>query len=290
MHYRFMRYPGGKPKAVTLSYDDGVVQDMRFSDILLKYNMKCTFNLNAESLRSPEKGMRDSQVKEYILDRGHEVAVHGLLHKAEGTMRPIAGIQDVLNCRLDLEKRFGTIIRGMAYPDSGITRYPDKNTDYSKIKSYLTELDIAYSRTLAGDNDLFLLPEDWHRWMPTAHHKNPEILQYIEKFTALNFNSPFVYGAHRFSRLFYMWGHSYEFDNDNNWDLLEQICAKLGGKDDTWYATNIEIYEYVEAYNSIQYSADESIMYNPTLYTLWFEIDNVLYSIEPGQILKIEDN
>ena len=45
MIYHFMRYPGGKPKAVTLSYDDGVIQDIRMAQVLDKYGLKCTFNL-----------------------------------------------------------------------------------------------------------------------------------------------------------------------------------------------------------------------------------------------------
>ena len=293
MRYRFLRFPGGKPKAVTLSYDDGIIQDERFSDLLQKYNIKCTFNINGKSLRAPEKDLPDDVIKKCILDRGHEVAVHGLRHKAEGTLRPISGIRDVLDCRLDLEKRFGIIIRGMAYPDSGITRYPDNNTDYETIKNYLKELDIAYSRTLSGDNSNFFLPSDWHRWMPTAHHYNPEIFNYIKEFVNIDFNSPKIYGAHRFSRLFYLWGHSYEFDNEHNgksgWEHIEKICKELGGRDDIWYATNIEIHDYVEAYHSIRYSADETIMYNPTLYTLWFEIDSKLYSINPGETIKVEE-
>ena len=37
----------GKMKAVTFSYDDGVMQDVRLIEILDKYNLKATFNLNA---------------------------------------------------------------------------------------------------------------------------------------------------------------------------------------------------------------------------------------------------
>lgn len=37
----------GKKKAVTFSYDDGVVQDIRFVELLNKYELKCTFNLNS---------------------------------------------------------------------------------------------------------------------------------------------------------------------------------------------------------------------------------------------------
>ena len=43
----FIRFPEGKSKAFTLSYDDGVRQDKRFVKILNKYGLKSTFNLNS---------------------------------------------------------------------------------------------------------------------------------------------------------------------------------------------------------------------------------------------------
>ena len=39
-----------KKKAITFSYDDGVTQDIRLIELLNKYNLKCTFNLNSELL------------------------------------------------------------------------------------------------------------------------------------------------------------------------------------------------------------------------------------------------
>ena len=36
----------GKKKAVTFSFDDGVMQDIRVIEILDKYGLKGTFNLN----------------------------------------------------------------------------------------------------------------------------------------------------------------------------------------------------------------------------------------------------
>jgi hypothetical protein len=178
------------------------------------------------------------------------------------------------------------IIRGMAYPDSGITKFTS-DTDYSTVKSYLSELDIAYSRTLGGDNDSFELPSDWHAWMPTVHHNNARIDEYIDKFLAIDLSAK-AYCASRRPRLFYIWGHSYEFDRNDNWDHLEHICKRLSDNDDIWYATNIEIYDYVTAYNSLRYSADGHIVYNPTLLKIWFVVDGAPYSIEPGETLKIQ--
>ena len=283
MAYRFLRFPNGKSKAVTLSYDDGSSFDQTMVDILNRYGIKCTLNLNSCRLDT-EGALTVAQIKK-MLEQGHEVAVHGANHYASGLVRPAEGIRDVLHCREALETTFGRIIRGMAYADSGINRFIDGN-NYETVRNYLNQLGIVYSRTLGKDNDSFELPTDWYAWMPTAHHASPNLMELIDKFLALDNNTG--YTAMRYPRLFYLWGHGYEFHYGNNWDLLESICAKLGGKDDIWYATNIEIYDYVMAYQSLLWSADSKRVYNPTLFTLWFSIDDSMYTIAPGETLVIE--
>lgn len=285
MRYKFLRFPGGKPKAVTFSYDDGVREDIQLVEIINRHGIKCTFNLNNDIMRG-ENNFTDEEIKKYFLSNGHEVAVHGSMHRALGNVSAIDGIRDVLECRLELEKKTGKIIKGMAYPDTGITVFVN-NASYENIKSYLKDLGIVYSRTLGGDNNSFQLPQDWYAWMPTAHHNNPQIMEYIDEFVNMDLSTK-TYCARRQPRLFYMWGHSYEFRNADNWEHLEEICAKLGGKDDTWYATNMEIHDYVEAYNSLVYSADGRKVYNPTLVRIWVDVDGVLYDIAPGETKDFE--
>ena len=43
--YAFLRFPNFRKKAVTLSYDDGVIYDKRLMRILDEYGLKATFNL-----------------------------------------------------------------------------------------------------------------------------------------------------------------------------------------------------------------------------------------------------
>lgn len=281
----FMRYPGGKAKAATFSYDDGVVQDKRLAEIFDKYGIKATFNFN--NIRPGRHSYSKEEIQEYFLSKGHEIAVHGAHHRANGHTRTIEGIKEVLDCRLELEERCDSIIRGMAYPDTGINLMGNFGT-YEQIKNYLTELDIAYARTLGGDNDSFMLPQDFHAWMPTAHHKNPQIMEYIDKFLSMDLSDK-TYYAKRVPRLLYIWGHSYEFDKDNNWELMEEICSKLAHNDEIWYATNIEIYDYVQAYKSLRYSANCRKVYNPTLYTIWLDVDAKLFSVKPGETICIEE-
>jgi len=280
MRYRFLRFPGGLGKAITLSYDDGCADDVRFCDRITEAGLKCTFNLTS---RKMVDAIPPETIREKFLKRGHEIAVHGAYHRAEGNVRAVEGIKDVLDCRLELEKEHGMIIRGMAFPDSGITLF-NNGASYESIRNYLKELDIVYSRTLAGDNKKFTLPTDWYAWMPSAHHSNPEIFEYIEEFLNIDVSEK-AYGARRHPRLFYMWGHSFEFKD--KWELLDELCEKLGGHEDIWYATNMEIYDYVTAYNSLVFSADGTIIYNPTLIKLWFDIDGKAYSINPGETLNI---
>lgn len=276
MSYRFLRFPEGKGKAVTLSYDDGVRDDLKMVDVLNRHGVKCTFN------HTNAVYMTKDEIVENILSKGHEIAIHGAEHQAEGLLRPIEGIEDVLSCRKELENKFRLIIRGMAYPDSGIRNLLPGVT-YENIKMYLKNLDIVYTRTLGADNNRFRLPNDWYAWTPTAHHNNPELEKYMDEFLQLDVSEQ--YSSDRFPRLFYLWGHSYEFERNDNWGLLEHICDKLSGKSDVWYATNMEIYHYVQAYRALSFSADGQIVYNPTLYTVWFEIEGKQYSVQPGKTL-----
>ena len=279
-----LRFPEGKTKAVTLSYDDGSGHDIRFLETIDKYGLKCTFNLVGDSVAQNNRTMNNDYIKENIIGKGHEVATHGYFHRAQDLIRPIEGIREVYDSRVALEKAFGMIIRGMAFPDRGIDRL-DRPEVYARIRSYLSELDIAYCRSLGDDNDNFTLPDDFLCWMPTAHHDNPKIFEYIEKFMSLNVDKQ--YCASRGPRLFYLWGHSFEFENKGNWDHLEKICAALSNGENVWYATNIEICEYVNAYRSLIYSADGMTVYNPTLKDIWFNVDGTPYRVGSGETVKL---
>lgn len=279
--YRFMRFPEGKTKAVTFSYDDGYTADLKIAGILDSFGMKGTFNLNSAYIGTVNK-MTVEEIEEHLLDKGHEIAIHGEYHLAPGKLSLNEGIREFSNCRISLEKTFKRIIRGCAYPDSGI-RVIEGNITKEDIKGYMKSLGIVYGRTLGGDNDSFNLPSDFLEWIPTAHQTNPEIFNMIDKFLAIDVDS--LYISSRSPRLFYVWGHAFELNS--NWTLLERIAEKLSHKSDTWYATNIEICDYINAYNSLIFSSDEKTVYNPTLVTLYFTTNNRLYEIKSGETINI---
>lgn len=283
MKYLFMRYPGGLSKAVTLSYDDGTPSDIRLCDTVSAYGMKCTFNLGGSDVEARRCVCLD-YVKENMLGRGHEVANHGYLHRAMDCIRMADCVAEVLDGRRALEREFGILIRGYVYADRCL-RADEAPEVYARVRPMLEDLEITYARTAGGDNDRFDLPSDFYQWMPTAHHKNPNLFDWIDRFTSLDINS--LYIAERRPRLFYIWGHSNEFETGGNWNRLEEICRRLGGREDIWYATNGEIYDYVQAFRSLVFSADGLTVYNPTLLTVFADCDGTPVTIPSGATVSL---
>ena len=282
----FMRFPGGRRKALTFSYDDGTEQDIRFVEILKQHGMKGTFNLNSGQY-APEgtvypvdkiyRRMTQNQTTETFADTGMEVAIHGFVHPHLERLSVSRCLHDVMTDRENLEQQFGTIIRGMAYPYG---TYNDQVIECLKMAG------IQYSRTIESTQK-FDMPADWYLWNPTCHHADPELMNLAKKFA-----EGYVGGD---PWLFYVWGHTYEFDVRNNWGVIEEFAEYIGSKDDIWYATNMEICEYTKAYQRLIFSIDDHRVYNPTAYTIWFEEhyagfeykDSVIHCIKPGEQIII---
>ena len=269
MKYVFMRYPGGLTKAVTFSYDDGAASDIRLCDTLTAHGMKGTFNLVGSDVEA-RRCLSLDYVREGMLGRGHEVTNHGYLHRAMDCIRMADAIAEVLDGRRVLERELGILVRAYTYADRCL-RADESPEIYARVRPILEDLGITYARTAGADNDRFDLPTDFYQWMPTAHDRNPQILEWIDRFCALDVRS--LYVAEQRPRLFFVWGHSHEFDHCGTWDRFEEICRRLSGHADIWYATCGEIYDYVQAFRSLVFSADGLTVYNPTLIPVFLEVD-----------------
>ena len=281
-HHFFMRFPKGCKKALTLSYDDGVEQDIQLIDILDKHGLKCTFNINSGRFAAEgrvfkegeiHRPMTEAMVTKVYKDTAHEVAVHGYLHPWLETLPSASVVLDVIKDRENLERQFGRIIRGMAYP---------YGTYSDEVVECLKNCGIVYSRTTKATLK-FDIPTDWLRMPATCHHVDSRLMSLAQSFIESKSERP---------QLFYLWGHSYEFERDNNWNVIEEFAEYMGGRDDIWYATNIEIYDYIYAYKKLIFSADGHTIYNPTAKKLYFASGNkssefVEYSIEPDQTKQI---
>ena len=88
--------------------------------------------------------------------------------------------------------------------------------------------------------------------------------------------------------MFYVWGHSFEFAADDDWSYMESVLKEISGNPKIWYATNIEVYNYMMAQRALQISYDETVFYNPSAITVWVEKDKeCVIEIPAGKTVRL---
>lgn len=273
---KYMRFAGGKSKALTFSYDDGVKCDIRLVDIFNKYCLKGTFNINSGLFgKGRHSNMTEEEVYELFSKSVHEVALHGEKHLFLDKVTTPEVIKELIENRLYLENKFNRIVKGFAYPYNA---YNDKVIEILKL------LGIDYARTTES-SFAFDIPKDWLKLKPTCHHNDLKDETLANKFLNKKPEDEF---KHREPWLFYVWGHSYEFEDNKNWEIMENFANKVAFNNDIWYATNGEIYEYIKAYDSLIFSADGERVKNPSCLTVWIELRGKVYKIDSGKELVFD--
>ena len=216
-------------KAVTFSYDDGVTPDLKLLEIFNKYGMKCTFNLNS-GLGPVNGGWLNNGKPVNRLDlaenvekyAGHEIAAHALTHQNLIEIPLEEARKEMVEDKEGLTKLFGKAPVGMAYP---------YGTYNDEVVELLKDLGFQYARTVHSSYD-FDVQTDLLRFRPTCHHDDERLFELAEKFLAMETGEP---------QIFYIWGHSYEFEGKENWDRIEKLCQMLSGRADVFYGTNAEV-------------------------------------------------
>ena len=226
----------GKNKAFTFSFDDGVMQDVRVIEILDKYGLKATFNLNSgkwgakypyeSNGRMVERTiLSPGQVRETY--KNHEVAAHTVTHFNLTELPDECVVWQVeQDCRM-LQSLVGYEVQCMAYPCGGV------NNDDRVAKLIKENTQIKISRTITS-NYSFDLQENLLRFNPTLHFRDKRLFELAEEFINLQTDEP---------KIFYVWGHTYELDAcDGEWERFEKFCAMIADKEDIFYGTNGEIF------------------------------------------------
>lgn len=276
----FLRFPDGRSKALTLSYDDGVQQDIRLLNMMTRRGVKGTFNINSE-LFAPEgtkfapgvihRRMTQQECVDLYKDNDCcEVAIHGAQHPFLESVTPPQAVYDVARDRYLLEQIFDRLIRGMAYP---MGTFSDTVVDILRLAG------VAYSRTTISSHN-FDLPADPLRLQATCHHNDPKLMDLLETFLGEE--------PRRDGWLYYLWGHSYEFEINGNWNVIEAFLDRAAGHENVWYATNIEIMDYISAFRSLQISLDGKIVHNPTCITVWGLMDGKMVEVPAGATIHID--
>lgn len=161
-------YPNGKTKAFSVTYDDGVLQDIRFVELLNKYNLKGTFNINSGLMENEFEWIHENgsvikrlpKDKVVLLYDGHEIASHTLTHPYIDNLSESEILFELQSDKANLEKLFGREIKGFAVP---FDYYSDL------IEKCVKQAGFSYAR-ISKESRSFTPQTDYFKWKATVFH------------------------------------------------------------------------------------------------------------------------
>ena len=257
-------YPGGRKKAFNITYDDGVLQDIRFVELLNRYGLKGTFNLNsqlmAEGFRwTHPSGMEVTRLtREEIGDlyQGHEIASHTLTHPYMQTLDHPGLMRQLGEDKKNLEALFGCEVKGFGVP---FDYYSQEIADCAR--------DCGFEYARKSEFSLSYKPcSDWFHWKTGIYHIMPELVPFVKGFLLTD----------RELAVCQIVGHSYDLDAENLWETMEWICREISAREDIWPCTNLELVRYLKAMESFDGTNHSDV-------DLWFEKDGEILEIPPSK-------
>ena len=267
-------YPGGKRKVFNFSYDDGVVQDIRFVELLNYYGLKGTFNLNYGLMRQGftwqhECGMtvcrvREDQVKE--LYAGHEIASHSFTHPYFDNASETEILRELGSDKFFLEKLTGREVAGYATPFYFYS---------GRMAECVRHCGFAYARISEESND-YSIPEDFYRWRGSKFHWDAGLEDFVRGFLETD----------RELALCQLVGHSYDLDVTDMWLRMEQICRWVSESSEVWPAAHIELVRYLNHMKLARITDRE--IHNESSAPLWFEVNAKTVELLPGEKISLD--
>ena len=234
---------GTPHKYVVLSFDDGITQDKKLIDILNKYNITASFNINTGLFGEswdwvaevqgngkdfPHLRWTEEEIKTGIYD-GMDICSHGFQHASCVNESAENIINDVKRDAEKIEEIFGKYPRGFAYPGG--------SCDSHAIEVITENTDIRYARTINSTRS-FNLPKYFMEWNPTCDIVAEDASLFLKNFLKKELKDKDL--------LLYGWSHAYELDIYENWDKFEKFIKELGearDRGDVIVLTDAEFYE-----------------------------------------------
>lgn len=285
-------YKGFTNKAATFRFDDGISADGAVIASLDKFGAKSTFYAvggwqgNSSHYMGYDASATDkvNWTKFKNAYKDHEVGNHTLEHtpahleegqtSTDSYSNTLTGVSaaDLVKAVNDnqtlLYEKTGITTRGIAWPNG----LPFGRSDWGTI---LAGISLTHDYSISTNNaTTFDTPKDWYQWQTNAYL--PEMTAKTDKFIADDETSKL--------RLFFVWGHAYEVGSGDSVKIsttdFEANLKKL--KDaNVYFATNSEIYDYVNAVDDISVKA--GTVTNKSNQTLYLIINGKKVTLAPNE-------
>ena len=262
-------YPGGKDRAFNITYDDGVTQDLRFVELMNRYGLKGTFNLNSALMVDGFSWIHPNGMEVKRLDadtarwlyRGHEVASHTCTHPYMHDLHGDGLRHQLMDDKQALEAMLGVEVKGFAVPFDYYSR---------EIAECAMDCGFEYAR-MSEFSHSYAPCRDWYFWKTGFYHIEPGLENFVDGFLETDAELAVCQIV----------GHSYDLDAENLWGTLERILCRVSSDRRIWSCTNLELVRYLKAMEQAQIT--DTYVHNPTNVPLWFRIRQDVILLGPGE-------
>ena len=260
-------YPQGKKKAFVLTYDDGVLQDVRLVLLLNRYGLKGTFHLNSRLMEQefvwhhPKCGAvrrLPLSVAAHLYE-GHEVASHTCTHPDLQGMSWEGLCYELGHDKYCLEQLVGKPVRGFGVP---FDHYD------AQTAACVRSLGFAYGRgSVETESYQPILDPYWQN--AGMFHLNPKLWEFVDGF----------FSTEEELACCIIVGHSYDLDAEQLWEKMEALFARVAAAEDVVSMTYLELVEYLQAWQSVRWEGDFPI--NEGTVPVWYEKNGIVMRADP---------
>jgi peptidoglycan/xylan/chitin deacetylase (PgdA/CDA1 family) len=221
---------------VTTSWDDGHENDAKLARLLTKYNMKGTFYITKKYL----KPLTEEKIIE--ISRNHEIGAHTLTHLTLTEITLEEAEKEIAGSKTYLENILHDPVTMFCYPKG---RYNEEIKHVVKKSGF-----IAARTLLPGNFNEVVDPFEWH---VTLHASNgsPRVTFNLWKKNHLSMKSLFDWEirakmlfdmALETGGVYHIWGHSWEFEQKNEWEKIDRVFNYIANRKNVLYRTNSQIF------------------------------------------------
>jgi peptidoglycan-N-acetylglucosamine deacetylase len=231
---------------LTSSWDDGHRCDVRLARMLKEHGLKATFYVAPENQEFAKQDLLPlPEIRN--LSQDFEIGAHSMTHRRLPTISEQEAAREIIESKAVLEQVIGKEIEVFCYPGGA----------YTKLHAQLVrDAGYRYARTTARYTFTVDDPYEAGTSLHVYNHRSRSDLWQTARFVKFQpikilrclewealakamFDQVIKEGG-----IYHIWGHSWEIDEHNDWECLENVFRYISANPKVSYVTNGELETY----------------------------------------------
>lgn len=231
-----------KHVVVTTSWDDGHKLDLQLAALLKKYGLRGTFYVSPDD-REFKKADRLNHDEIKQLAKDFEIGAHTMTHPRLTTVTDRQAYREISNSKQFLEDIIGQPVTSFCYPGGDFDKRHPPMVKKAGFKLARTverfHFDHAAVMTMPTTVHAYRHWSDLWKIAVFARFHPVKTVRYTLDWSELAIA---LFEKARVQKsTFHLWGHSWEIDNNHDWQRLERVFAHIGKQKGVRCRTNGEL-------------------------------------------------